>query len=209
MQFDNRYEKQMISIDMSLFSIIDNKLHILLMKRIKEPYLSMWSLVGGGVYNDETLEDAIKRELKEKINIDNITPILSSVFSNPKRDVRFRNISISYYALTHKTPINNDIYEVKWFPIDNVPDLAFDHNEILKTAINQLKAKVYDIDFIKPYLPKYFTLTSLQLIYESILETSLDKRNFRRKLNSLNCLKSTGRKNESDTHRKSEIYTFN
>lgn len=86
--------------------------------------------------------------------------------------------------------------------------LAFDHNDILSKAISQLKEKVFDINFIRPYLTEQFTLPTLQTIYESILQTKLDKRNFRRKLNSLNCLIDTGDKNESDKHKKSIIYRF-
>lgn len=211
MELNSKYDKQMISVDVSIFSIINNELHILLIKREKEPYKNNWSLIGGGVYNNETLEDAAKRELKEKANIEGVTPILSDVFSKPDRDIRFRNISVAYYCLTSNN-INfsntDKTNEIKWFPISDIPSLAFDHNEILNTSINQLKNKVYDIEFIKPHFPKQFTLSSLQSIYESILNTRLDKRNFRRKLNSLNCLLSTGIKNELDAHRKSEIYKF-
>lgn len=212
MQFDNKYEKQMISIDISVFSIIENKLHVLLIKRATEPFKAMWSLVGGGVYNNETCENAVIRELKEKVNITNIFPTLSGVFSEPTRDIRFRNISISYYCLTKNNldfKNNEDkVVEAKWFPINNLPQLAFDHTQILNQALNLLKAKIYDIEFMKPYLPTTFTLGALQMIYESILETSLDKRNFRRKLNSMNCLENTGEKNELDSHRKSDIFRF-
>ena len=212
MEFKNIYDKQMVSIDVSIFSIIDNKLHVLLIQRATEPFIGKWSLVGGGVYNNETCESAVIRELEEKINIKNINPILSGVFSEPNRDIRFRNISISYYCLTNNN-LNyknnkNKVIEAKWFPVSNLPELAFDHNKILKLALEQLKAKAYDIEFIKPSLPKTFTLGILQTIYESILGTPLDKRNFRRKLNSMNCLENTGIKNELDPHRKSGIFKF-
>lgn len=212
MQFNENYEKQMISIDVSIFSIIENKLNVLLIQRAKEPFSKMWSLVGGGVYNNETCENAVRRELEEKVNIKNITPMLSGVFSDPNRDVRFRNISISYYCLASSDiSVSNNIEKVlncRWFDVSDLPELAFDHGEILKQAKEQLKEKVYDIEFMKPYLPEEFTLSALQSIYESILEVNLDKRNFRRKLNSMNCLESTGKKNELDTHKKSDIFKF-
>ena len=212
MEFDNKYNKQMISIDVSIFSIIDNKLHVLLIKRAKEPFIGKWSLVGGGVYNNETCENAVVRELKEKVNICNIIPTLSGVFSEPNRDIRFRNISISYYCLTNSNlnyQNNKDkVVEAKWFAIDSLPELAFDHNQILNKAKEQLKSKIYDIKFMKTCLPETFTLGTLQVIYESILETSLDKRNFRRKLNSMSCLENTGKKNELDSRRKSDIFKF-
>lgn len=207
------YEKQMISVDISIFSIIDSKLHVLLIQRNEEPYKDMWSLVGGKVYNYESCERAVIREVNEKIGTTNIVPYLSSVFSEPNRDIRFRNISISYYCLINNVDIENKLNEIKvkdakWFSIDNIPLLAFDHNEILKTSLEIFKTRVYDIDFMKNYLPKSFTLVELQRIYEDILNCSLDKRNFRRKLMSLNCLESTGEKNQSDSRKKSEIYRF-
>ena len=212
MEFNKKYEKQMISVDINIFKIIDYKLNVLLVKRVNEPYKNMWNLIGGGVYNDETCENAAKRELQEKLNLTNISFSLSNVFSDPKRDIRFRNISISYYCL-----IENDINykinlskvsEVKWFPIDNLPQLAFDHEKICIDALAKLKSRVYDINYMKSYFPKNFTLSSLQLIYESILQTHLDKRNFRRKLASLNCLINTGKKCELDKYKKSYIYKF-
>lgn len=211
MEFNDKYEKQMISIDVSIFSVIDNKLKVLLIKRTNEPYLNMWGLIGGGVYNFESCEDAVQRELQEKLGINQINPTLSGVFSEPNRDVRFRNISISYYCMTNADLLNSHVEterETQWFEIDNIPELAFDHKDILQKALQNLKERVFDIDFIKPYLPSQFTLGSLQTIYESILQTKLDKRNFRRKMNSLKCLESTGLKNELDTHKKSEIYRF-
>ena len=212
MEFNKKYEKQMISIDVSIFSIINNQLNVLLIQRAIEPYKKMWSLVGGGVYNNETCEQAAKRELKEKIGVTNINPVLTGVFSEPKRDLRFRNISISYYCLTKNNLLFNKnkekVLTAKWFPINSLPNLAFDHGAIIKKSLEGLKSKVFDISYIKDFLPETFTLTSLQSIYESILETSLDKRNFRRKLNSMNCLIKTGEKNEYDTRKKSEIYKF-
>ena len=212
MEFDNKYEKQMISIDISIFSIIDNRLHVLLIKRAKEPFIDKWSLIGGGVYNNETCENAVIRELKEKVNIKDVNPILSGVFSEPDRDIRFRNISISYYCLSKNDiefiPNKEKAESAKWIPTENLGELAFDHSSILRHALNQLKSKVYDINSIKQIMPDTFTLKALQSIYESILETSLDKRNFRRKINSLNCLEATEEKNELDTHKKSEIYKF-
>lgn len=211
MEFNDKYEKQMISIDISIFSVIDNKLKVLLIKRTNEPYLNMWGLIGGGVYNFESCEDAVQRELQEKLGINQISPILSGVFSEPNRDVRFRNISISYYCMTNADLLKNHNEtgrETEWFEINELPNLAFDHKDILLKALQNLKEKAFDINFMKEYLPKQFTLGSLQAIYESILQVSLDKRNFRRKMNSLKCLESTGLKNELDTHKKSEIYKF-
>ena len=211
MQNKNRYDGQMISVDICLFSIINSKLCVLLAKRAEQPYIDNWSLVGGKVYNDESCENAVVRELKEKANITDINPILCGVFSDPKRDIRFRNISVSYLCLTNHLSYSANpkkISQIQWFEIDNIPNLAFDHNSILQNAYKQLKNKVYDIEFVRNFLPQTFTLPQLQTIYENILQTKIDKRNFRRKLNSLSCLQDTLTKNQLDTHKKSAIYKF-
>lgn len=212
MQIDENYEKQVISIDVSIFSIINSKLHVLLIKRTEEPYAGMWSLFNGKIYHNESCEESVKREIKERLNIEKIVPRLSGVFSDPNRDVRFRNISISYYCLANTSLERNKniekVIDAQWVDIESLPHLAFDHNDIFLKSLEKLKDNVYDIDFIKPYLPETFTLGNLQAIYESILQIKLDKRNFRRKLNFLNCLESTGMKNKLDSHKKSEIYKF-
>jgi len=208
-----KYKNQMISIDICIFSFINNKLNVLLGKR-KGPYFeNFWSLIGGGVYNNETCENAVVRELDEKLKVKNIVPILSGVFSEPKRDIRFRNISISYYCVVKLNEISYDINlekfsEIKWFELGSIPKLAFDHNDIIEKSVELLKEKIYDISYIKKYLPKKFTLVQLQEIYESVLQTRLDKRNFRRKLNSLNVLINTNEKNINDSRKKSTIYEF-
>lgn len=212
MDFNNaKYHKQMISVDVALFAIGKDALHVLLVNRRKEPYKGYWSLPGGGLYNDETAEEAVKRELNEKLNLTGITPCLAGVFSDPHRDSRFRNVSLSYYALVDPgniTFLKNEakINAVQWFDMSSLPPLAFDHRVILETSLRMLQEKIFDMTFMKPFLPSSFTLGQLQRIYESILGTSLDKRNFRRKLNALKCLKDTGQKNENDPRKKSALY---
>ncbi len=213
MEIKKEYKNQMISVDISIFSVIENKLNVLLVQRNEEPYKTYFSLVGGKVYNNESCEQAVAREVYEKIGVKNITPYLSGVFSDPNRDIRFRNISISYYCLVNHNEFisklnKTKVIDAKWTLINEIPQLAFDHNEILQKSLSNLRNQVFEIDFIKNYLPENFTLVELQKIYESILNHTLDKRNFRRKLTSLNCLENTGKKNLSDVHKKSEIYKF-
>lgn len=207
---ENVRNNQAISIDVSIYSIIDNKLNILLVQRAKEPYKNMWSLIGGIVLNDETCEESVKRELEEKVGITNITPKLSGVFSDPERDSRYRNISISYCCMAKSDLSTNTnpekVLDIKWFQVDDLPELAFDHKKIVEKSYADIKEGVYDMEVMKSYLPETFTLSTLQSIYESILGVSLDKRNFRRKINSLKCLVDTGEKNTQDTHKKSNIY---
>lgn len=212
MELNNqKYKNQMISVDISIFSIINNELAVLLVKRKQPPFEQLFSLIGGGVYNDETCENAVERELLEKLNLQNITPHLSGVFSEPGRDPRFRNISVSFFALVKDynlkiTNNENKVLDTKWFYLNELPKLAFDHNDILNKSLVLLQQQVYDIKFLKQILPSVFTLNDLQKIYESILQTKLDKRNFRRKISSLNYLVALGEKNMQDKHKKSELY---
>lgn len=214
MEFNNtRYQKQFISIDVTLFAIDKDALHVLLVNRNQEPFKGCWSLPGGGLYKDETAEEAVKRELKEKLNVDGVMPSLAGVFSDPMRDSRMRNISLSYYVLADKNKIvvlknESKLKDVRWFNIAQIPPLAFDHRQILDTSLRLLQDKIYDMAFMKKLLPTSFTLGQLQRIYESILGTPLDKRNFRRKLNALNCLKDTGQKNDNDPRKKSAVFVL-
>ena len=206
------YEKQMISVDISLFTRKDNTLMVLLARRNEEPFKNHWSLIGGGVYNTESCEQAIIRESHEKIGLTDIKPILTGVSSEPNRDPRFRNISVYYLGVIEAHNALNlnpqKITEVALFPLSAIPLMAFDHKDILQKTLIQLQSKIYDIDFIKSFAPDNFTLANLQIFYESILQQKLDKRNFRRKLASLDCLIKTGEKNTSDPHKKSELYKF-
>lgn len=204
------YEKQMISIDISLFTRIENQLKVLLVKRTEEPFKSCWSLLGGKVYNNESCETAVLRELDEKLALKNIESFLTGVFSNPVRDPRFRNISVSYYGICASIPkltINErKLSEIEFFGLDALPLLAFDHEEILKHSLKILREQIYDPRLIKQFVPDIFTLKELQEFFESIFLAKLDKRNFRRKISSLDCLVKTGEKNEKDTRKKSDYY---
>ena len=200
----------MVSIDVSLLSRVENQIKVLLIKRNQEPFKGCWSLMGGKVYNNESCESAVSRELKEKLKIKNVTPFLSGVFSSPNRDPRFRNISVSFFAICEGIPelsINEEkLSDVRFFSIDEVPQLAFDHNQILDCSVNLLREKIYNPSVIKKFFPDTFTLTELQEFFESVFLSKFDKRNFRRKIISLDFLKKTGEKNTYDTHRKSELF---
>lgn len=203
----SHYAGQMISVDIVVFSINDNELFYLTETRNKEPFVGLSSLIGGGVYNNESCEQAILREVKEKLNISlNKKPTLVGVFSDPKRDPRFRNISVAYYCFV---PNSCDIKIQRnnlWVSAYKKINMAFDHSVIATAALGFLKKEIFSIDFMSNYLPKEFSLSKLQLMYESILNTKLDKRNFRRKLATLDCIEPTGNKDQSDTFKKSELY---
>lgn len=211
---DNKsYARQILSINICIFSLNSNKLSVLLVKKKKEPYSNTWSLPEVGLINKESCEQTIYREIKNNFGFENFTPHLTGVYSDPKRDKRFRNISLAYYTIVDENNTNLEEskkrnIEADWFEIDQIPDLAFDNKEVLINSIELLKDKLYDIPFISKYIKQPFTLTNLQSLYESVLDTKLDKRNFRRKLLTLNCLVDTGRKNTKDSHKKSSLFKF-
>jgi 8-oxo-dGTP diphosphatase len=162
---------------------------------------------------DEDLEVAALRELEEETSVRDVFIEQLYTFGGPKRDPRGRVISIAYYALVnleeHPVKASSDAKTVKWFNINNLPKLAFDHNEIMEVAINRLQAKVRYQPIGFELLPEQFTLTQLQKLYETILgvDEPLNKRNFRTRILNMGVLKEVG-KQEGVAHRPAKLYAF-
>ena len=210
---DPRYKDQWISVDAATFTIIDGVIKVLLVRRNEEPYKGLLSLPGGAVYNDESTEDAILRELNEKIGLDKIILKQFAVFSDPKRDIRYRNISVCYLALIdskkHKFLLSpKKVSEMIWTNLTDVPKLAFDHNEILDVSIESLKEALTKSDIVKNIMADTFTIQELQNVYEIIFKCKFDERNFRRKFVNLGLIYQTGEKKETDRYRRPNLYKF-
>lgn len=211
---DPRYKDQWISVDAATFTIIDGEIKVLLIKRSEEPYKGLWSLPGGGVYNNESTEDAVTRELKEKIGLDKIILKQFAVFSDPKRDIRYRNISICYLALIdskkyHILKNSSKATEICWMNLNDIPNLAFDHNKILDASIDSLKETLTKSDIVKNIMPDTFTIQELQNVYEIIFKCKFDERNFRRKFVNLGLIYQTGEQKQTDRYRRPNLYKFN
>ncbi len=187
-------------------------LMVLLVRRKNPPYQGYWALPGGFVEEDETLEQAALRELEEETSVKDLFIEQLYTFGQPQRDPRGRVVSVAYYALInlskHRLKARSDAAEASWFAIDQLPALAFDHADILNTALTRLRNKVRYQPIGFELLPDEFTLRQLQDLYESVLGLPLNKRNFRSRILKLGILEKTG-KQEGVAHRPATLYRFN
>jgi ADP-ribose pyrophosphatase YjhB (NUDIX family) len=188
------------SVDTVIFTVFDNHLHVLTVKRAEHPFKDQWSLVGGfiNIDKDVDIEATAKRKLKEKTGVS--APYLEQfgTIGNKKRDPRGWSVTTVYFALI---PCDNIQLEagkgatdIKWSKITNgkiEDDLAFDHKEILSNCIERLRSKVLYTSLPVNLAPQYFTLGELQKIYETILAKKLDHKAFRRRMLSVNILEET------------------
>ncbi len=184
----SKYERPSVTIDVVIFSILDDELKVLLIKRKSWPHEGMWAIPGGFVQMDESLEEAAYRELAEETNVTRDQVYLEQLytFGDPKRDPRTRVITVAYFALVGADKLHpraaDDAEDVDWFSVYNLPSLAFDHGQILDYALTRLRYKLEYSAAGFQLLPEKFTLRELQDAYEIILGAKLDKGNFRSKL---------------------------
>lgn len=207
-----KYERPSVTVDVLLFTIDEGELKILLVKRKEDPFIGQWALPGGFVHMDESLDSAAKRELLEESGVKNVYLEQLYTFGDPDRDPRTRVITVTYMALAVSTnwelEATGDVSEASFFPPDNLPNLAFDHEEIVKYGLQRLRSKLGYTNIVLGLLPEAFTLTSLQNVYETILKTKLDKRNFRKKILSTGLLVASGKKLGGIAHRPAMLYSF-
>jgi len=201
-----------VAVDLIIFSIVDSQLSVALIQMKKKPFENKWAFPGGLVNIKESLDDAAKRELKEKTSISKV--YLEQLYTSGEvnRDPLNRVVSVVYFALLDnknlhlKTSVKYKA--IRWFPIKKLPSLAYDHNKIAIIACERLKGKLKYTNIVYNLLPRYFTLSQLQHVYETILDQSLDKRNFRKKIQTLQILKSTKKYKTDGTHRPALLYSF-
>ena len=193
-----------VSVDIVIFTVSDSSLQVLLVKRGVPPFEGQYAIPGGFIRDGESPEHAALRELYEETGVRNVFLEQLYTFGDPKRDPRGRVITIAYYALIASDQLSlvagADAAEACWFPMSDLPPLAFDHRAILDYATERLRNKLEYTTVGFQLLPEKFTLSELQTVYEAILGRKLDKRNFRRKIALLRILKPlrewqrTGRK---------------
>jgi 8-oxo-dGTP diphosphatase len=186
------YPRPAVTADCVIFGFDAGELKVLLIERGIEPFQNCWALPGGFLGIEEDAETCARRKLKEETALGNIYIEQLFTFSSIQRDPRFRVISIAYYALVklsdYPVGAGTDTNKVKWFTLSEVPDLAFDHSEILKTAINRLQGKIKYQPIGFELLPDKFTIPELHQLYEIILQKNIDRRNFRKKMLSFDFL---------------------
>lgn len=200
-----------VTVDAIIFTIDDNKLKILLIKRKNPPFQNMYALPGGFVNHDEELEFAAKRELLEETGVKDIFLKELGCYGKVGRDPRGRTLTIAYMALIRpeqKLEAATDASEASWFSIYSLPELAFDHKEIINDAIEKLRYEIQTTNIAFQILPKKFTLSMLQNLYELILDKSLDKRNFRKRIKELGILKEHNETIMEGAHRPATLYSF-
>jgi 8-oxo-dGTP diphosphatase len=206
------HQKPSVTVDIVVFTIKDNNLKILLVKRNIEPFKDKWAIPGGFVRINETLEDAAKRELKEETGVEDVYLEQLYTFGNPKRDPRGRVITVAYMALVNSEYLEikatTDVSDVQWFSVAKLPqNLAFDHKEIISYSLKRLKWKFEYTTVAFSLLPKEFAMSQLQRIYEIVFSKKFDKRNFNKKILSLNILREEKiRKNVS--YRPPKLYSL-
>ena len=202
--------KASVAVDLVIFTVREGALQVLLIERGVPPFKGQWALPGGFVLDRETLEEAARRELEEETGVRDVYLEQLYTFGDPDRDPRGRTIAVAYYALTPPAPLraSTDAANAAWHPAARPPKLAFDHSRILKTGLERLRAKLGYSTVGFQLLPKQFTLTELQGLYQAILERPLDKRNFRKKMLSLGLLKTEGLKRAAGAHRPARLYSF-
>src|SRR3954447_17194034 len=208
------YARPSVTVDCVVFGLdLDAEdLKILLIQRSGKPFAGMWALPGGFVDMGETLEPAAKRELQEETGIARLYLEQLYTFGDPGRDPRGHTVTVAYYALVkmsdHPPVAVDDAAAVEWFPASRPPKLAFDHDKILKVALERLRGKVRYQPIGFELLPQKFTLGQLQRLYEIVLERELDKRNFRKKILGMKLLIGLDETQKDVAHRAAKLYRF-
>jgi 8-oxo-dGTP diphosphatase len=205
------YPRPALAVDCVVFGLDQDDLKVLLIQRALEPR-HKWALPGGFVHIDETLDDAARRELREEAGVTDAFLEQLFTFGELDRDPRERVVTVAYYALVklgdHAIRAATDALGVAWFSLDELPPLAFDHRRIVEVAHERLRGKVRWAPIGFELLPPRFTLTQLQRLYELILGTDLDKRNFRKKILSMDLLVETDELETGVAHRAARLYRF-
>lgn len=209
----SEYERPSVTVDVVIFSLIEEALCVLLVKRKQWPFAGMWAIPGGFVRMDEPLEKAAARELAEETGVRDVYFEQLYTFGEPDRDPRTRVITVAYFAIVPADAIDepvagSDAADTGWFPVDDLPELAFDHDEIVAYALTRLRYKLEYTMVGFELLPDTFTLSELQHAYELVLGETLDKRNFRRKVLSAEILEHTGEKRREGEGRPARLYRY-
>jgi ADP-ribose pyrophosphatase YjhB (NUDIX family) len=209
------YQKEVkfyVATDCIILGFNNKELNVLLHRRTFEPLKGEWSLMGGFVKTGESINDAASRVLTECTGIDNLFMEQVGAYGDITRDPGERVISVAYYALVNMNDFNIDLleqYNAKWTKLSDLPELIFDHKLMIHDTLSKLKRKAGTRPVGFNLLPEKFTLPQLQNLYEAIYQASLDKRNFRKKLHSMDILEKLDEKDKKSSKRGAFYYMFN
>ena len=206
-----KYPHPSATADCVIFGFDGVSIKMLLIQRGIEPFKGKWAFPGGFIKIDETAEECAKRELEEETGLKNAAVEQFYTFSDVNRDPRERVITVAHYALVRLSEVKggDDAASARWFAMDEVPSLAFDHDRILRMAVNRLKERICFEPIGFELLPEVFTMTELQNLYEAILEVKFDRRNFYNKMLKLGILSEAEPRPANASRRTPTKYRFN
>jgi 8-oxo-dGTP diphosphatase len=212
MSYSYEYPRAALTVDIVVFALDEEDLQVMLIQRDLKPFEGQWALPGGFVRVDESLEEAARRELEEETGLCSIYLEQLYTFGDVARDPRERVVTVAYYALVnlegHHVRASSDARNAAWFSVSDLPELAFDHVMILKTAHERLRNKVRYQPIGFELLPRKFTLRQLQHLYEVILDRPLDKRNFRKKIQGMGIVIPLNEIEKDVAHRAARMFRF-
>ena len=206
-----KYPHPAVTTDCVIFGFDGSELQALLIERGIEPFKGKWAFPGGFLNMDETAGEGALRELKEETGLENAYIEQFNTYSDPGRDPRERVITIAHYALVRIQEVKggDDAAKAQWFPIDEVPQLAFDHDKILRDAMRKLRERIHFEPIGFELLPEKFTMRDLQILYESILGVKFDRRNFAKKMMHYELLNQLDETVRPTAKRDALLYSFN
>jgi ADP-ribose pyrophosphatase YjhB (NUDIX family) len=206
------FQKVLLSVDCIIFGFDNNKLKILVGRRQLDPGRGEWSLYGGFVRSDESLDEAANRTLKELTGLHKIYMRQVGAFGSIDRDPGERVVSVAYYALINVNEYDDKLrleHGVDWVNVDKMPAMYSDHNEMVKRAIKLMRDKIKTRPISFQLLPPLFTLTQLQRLYEAVIGEDVDKRNFRKRIKEMDYIEKTDLIDKNHSKRGAALYRFN
>jgi 8-oxo-dGTP diphosphatase len=207
-----KYPRPAVTTDSVIFGFDGIGLNVLLIKRGIEPFKGRWAFPGGFMNMGETAEECARRELREETGVENVYMEQLQAFSRVDRDPRERVVTIAFYALVRPSDYEviggDDADEARWFHTNDMPELAFDHDDIFKVALERLRWKVHFEPIGFHLLDEKFTMGDLQRLYESILGERFDRRNFQKKMMSTTILNQLDERKEGTPYRAPQLYEF-
>ncbi len=213
MPFPTENGRPVLTTNIVVFTLRDEQLKLLLVRRANAPYQGYWSLPGGVVGEDEDIEANATRKLEEGTGVSGVYLEQLYTFGTPARDPRERVVSVAYYALvaSKRLRLRTDEHSegVAWFALDELPELAFDHAQMADTAHQRLAAKLDYSTIAFQFMPERFTLSDLQKVFQIILNRELDKRNFRKRMLAMDQIRQTSEVRRNGSHRPARLYRVN
>lgn len=207
------YQNPSLAVDLVVFGYSKQNLSVLLLNRKEAPFKDCWTLPGAFLQMEERFKDTCSRVLKTKLGMDDVYLEQLYSFDEPDRDPRGRAISVAHYALVNPARVaiaaGSMANDVSWFNINELPVLGFDHNIIFQQARQRLQSKITYFPVGFELLDDLFTMPELHELYECILDTTIDRRNFRRKILDSEYIINTGKKREGSQNRHPDLYKFN